>query len=268
MQAVFGRFTHAVVRAVPGSLVAEALRSGPAEVQVDLAAARQEHERYVSVLENTLGLRVVQLEADEALPDCVFVEDAAVVCGDTALITRPGAESRRGECFLSCSVITTWRASGGRHLLPCVDDLCGAGVISCNSFHSSGKAFHRVGNVFMGISEHSSRSTFVRSDSDVGREGLALSLHPNSSQRCSVGLRPTPEKQPHAIFPLPPNFTLGTVQSDKDRFLGNRQTQTPHRSARRRSVIGQSREHVSTALESSGGALHHCIRRSALGLEM
>ncbi|XP_072552352.1 N(G),N(G)-dimethylarginine dimethylaminohydrolase 1 [Salminus brasiliensis] len=97
MQADFGRFTHAVVRGVPGSLAAEALRSGPAEVQVDLEAARREHERYVSVLESALGLRVVQLEADEALPDCVFVEDAAVVCGDTALVTRPGAPSRRGE---------------------------------------------------------------------------------------------------------------------------------------------------------------------------
>ncbi len=41
----------------------------------------------------------------------------------------------------------------------------------------------------MGIFDHSSRSTFVRSDTDVGREGLARSLRSNSSQRCSIGLR-------------------------------------------------------------------------------
>ena len=36
--------------------------------------------------------------------------------------------------------------------------------------------------------DHSSRSAFVRSHADVGREGLALSLRSNSSQRCSIGL--------------------------------------------------------------------------------
>ena len=41
----------------------------------------------------------------------------------------------------------------------------------------------------MGIFDHSSRSAFVRSDTDVGREGLARSLRWNSSQRCSIGLR-------------------------------------------------------------------------------
>ena len=40
----------------------------------------------------------------------------------------------------------------------------------------------------MGIFDHSSRSTFVRSHTDVGREGLALTLHSNSSQGCSIGL--------------------------------------------------------------------------------
>ena len=41
----------------------------------------------------------------------------------------------------------------------------------------------------MGIVHHSSRRTFVRSHTDVGWEGPALSLHSNSSQRCSVELR-------------------------------------------------------------------------------
>ena len=38
----------------------------------------------------------------------------------------------------------------------------------------------------MGIS---SKSAFVRSHTDVGREGLALSLRSYSSQSCSIGLR-------------------------------------------------------------------------------
>lgn len=91
----FGKYTHAIVRGIPASLAKEALRS--IEAEVDLVKAQREHEEYVEVLRTRLGLEVVELPADESLPDCVFVEDAAVVCGDTALITRPGAESRRRE---------------------------------------------------------------------------------------------------------------------------------------------------------------------------
>ncbi|XP_077464060.1 N(G),N(G)-dimethylarginine dimethylaminohydrolase 1 isoform X1 [Stigmatopora argus] len=91
----FGCYTHAVVRGIPASLAMEALRTDQAEV--DTIKAQREHEAYVHVLRTVLGLEVVDLPADETLPDCVFVEDAAVVCGDTALITRPGAESRRRE---------------------------------------------------------------------------------------------------------------------------------------------------------------------------
>ncbi|CAB1437514.1 unnamed protein product [Pleuronectes platessa] len=95
LMAGFGQCTHAIVRGIPASLAGEALRICAAEV--DLAGARREHDAYVEVLRTRLRLDVVELPADEAMPDCVFVEDAAVVCGDTALITRPGAESRRTE---------------------------------------------------------------------------------------------------------------------------------------------------------------------------
>ena len=40
----------------------------------------------------------------------------------------------------------------------------------------------------MGVFDHSSRSSFVRSDTDVGWEGLAHSLRSNSSQKCFIGL--------------------------------------------------------------------------------
>ncbi|CDQ60862.1 unnamed protein product [Oncorhynchus mykiss] len=96
----FGNFTHAVVRAIPSSLAKEALRMNV--LDVDLVKAQREHEVYVGVLKHKLGLQVIELPADESLPDCVFVEDVAVVCGDTALITRPGAESRRKECVCVC----------------------------------------------------------------------------------------------------------------------------------------------------------------------
>lgn len=45
-------------------------------------------------------------------------------------------------------------------------------------------------SVFMGIFDWFSRKAFLRSCTDVGREGLACSLHSKSSNRCSVGLVP------------------------------------------------------------------------------
>lgn len=94
--AAFGRATHAVVRALPESLCQHALRRTKGD-EVDFARAERQHQLYVGVLGSKLGLQVVQLPADESLPDCVFVEDVAVVCEETALITRPGAPSRRKE---------------------------------------------------------------------------------------------------------------------------------------------------------------------------
>ncbi|XP_026179244.1 N(G),N(G)-dimethylarginine dimethylaminohydrolase 1 isoform X1 [Mastacembelus armatus] len=95
LMADFGHYTHAIVRGIPASFPKEALRSSRSEV--DLAKIRGELEAYVEVLTTRLGLDVVELPADESLPDCLFVEDVAVVCGDTALITTPGPESRRRE---------------------------------------------------------------------------------------------------------------------------------------------------------------------------
>ena len=44
-----------------------------------------------------MGLEIVHIKVREEFPDCVFVEDPLVVCGDTALITIPGREREREE---------------------------------------------------------------------------------------------------------------------------------------------------------------------------
>ena len=58
--------------------------------------ACEQHRSYIAALESC-GLRVKVLEADEAHPDSVFVEDVALLTPHCAIITRPGALSRRGE---------------------------------------------------------------------------------------------------------------------------------------------------------------------------
>jgi dimethylargininase len=82
------------MRAVPDSF-GEALMSGPRSA-IDVAAARRQHDAYRAVLIDA-GYTVEVLPADEAHPDCPFIEDTAIVLDDTAVITRPGAPERRGE---------------------------------------------------------------------------------------------------------------------------------------------------------------------------
>ncbi|MEW6747009.1 MAG: arginine deiminase family protein [Planctomycetota bacterium] len=63
-------------------------------IDIDLACAQ--HRQYELALER-LGVRVEHLPAEIDMPDSVFVEDAAVVLDEVAIITRPGAASRRAE---------------------------------------------------------------------------------------------------------------------------------------------------------------------------
>jgi dimethylargininase len=63
---------------------------------IDIDAARVQHAAYARALAS-LGCDVREVEAAPEYPDSVFIEDTAVVFDEIAVITRPGAESRRGE---------------------------------------------------------------------------------------------------------------------------------------------------------------------------
>jgi dimethylargininase len=65
-------------------------------VDIDLERADEQWDLYVEALEAN-GFEVVEVPAADELPDSVFLEDALVVVGDTAIVTSPGAESRRPE---------------------------------------------------------------------------------------------------------------------------------------------------------------------------
>lgn len=64
--------------------------------KVDMDLARVQHTAYVEALKSVVPY-VKVLPADENYPDCVFVEDPAIIVGGHALLTKPGDPSRRGE---------------------------------------------------------------------------------------------------------------------------------------------------------------------------
>ena len=63
---------------------------------IDIKRAREQHYGYTQAL-HSLSCHVVELPPEPDLPDSVFVEDAAFILPEAAVITRPGAKSRRPE---------------------------------------------------------------------------------------------------------------------------------------------------------------------------
>jgi len=67
-----------------------------ARAPIDVDRARAQHAAYERALAS-LGCDVRQLPSGGDIPDAVFIEDVAVVLDEVAIVTRPGAESRRAE---------------------------------------------------------------------------------------------------------------------------------------------------------------------------
>ena len=67
-----------------------------ARVSIDIDLARAQHRGYEDALRRA-GCSVERLPAGPDMPDSVFIEDIAVVFDELAIVTRPGAASRRVE---------------------------------------------------------------------------------------------------------------------------------------------------------------------------
>ena len=75
---------------------------------IDLEIASAQHEEYVRALKS-LGCELMELPAEPDLPDSVFVEDAAFILPEVAIITRPGADSRKPETESIARVVSPYR---------------------------------------------------------------------------------------------------------------------------------------------------------------
>jgi dimethylargininase len=80
----------------PSSRLQSGERTHIGREAIDSSRALIQHDVYRATL-SLCGLDVHRLDDAEAFPDGVFVEDTAVVVDELAVITRPGAESRRPE---------------------------------------------------------------------------------------------------------------------------------------------------------------------------
>ena len=75
---------------------------------IDLDVARAQHAAYERCLAEA-GCVLQRIDASADLPDSVFVEDAAVVFDELAVVARPGAASRRPETDDVAAVLARYR---------------------------------------------------------------------------------------------------------------------------------------------------------------
>lgn len=87
-------FSDALCR-LPAASIIDGLRAVDTG-QPDLKVFAGHHADYVAALRST-GADVRILPANDAFPDSVFIEDAALCLQEGAIVTRPGAPSRLGE---------------------------------------------------------------------------------------------------------------------------------------------------------------------------
>ncbi|MDH3452948.1 MAG: arginine deiminase family protein [Gammaproteobacteria bacterium] len=86
--------THAITRTPGMDFAAGLTSSGLGEPRLETMLGQ--HAGYENMLRET-GVQIVVLPPLPGFPDAYFVEDAAVVLAEIAIVTRPGATSRRGE---------------------------------------------------------------------------------------------------------------------------------------------------------------------------
>lgn len=89
------KFNNVIVRKPCRALV-DGISGGTYEGKPDYDKAVVQHAAYREALKKC-GVEVTVLEADERYPDSCFVEDPALITSKCAIITNPGAESRKGE---------------------------------------------------------------------------------------------------------------------------------------------------------------------------
>jgi dimethylargininase len=85
----------AITRGVSASLATGELTFRD-RVPIDIPLAQRQHQAYELTL-TQLGVRIDHLPPEDALADAVFVEDVGMVLDEIAIVTAPGAASRRAE---------------------------------------------------------------------------------------------------------------------------------------------------------------------------
>ncbi|HEV7710503.1 MAG TPA: arginine deiminase family protein [Asanoa sp.] len=154
----------ALVRA-PSSRLADGIVTHIARTPVDLDLARRQHDAYRAALADA-GWSVVEVAPADDCPDSVFIEDTVVVCGELAVLTRPGAPERRPE-------VAGARAAAEALLLDVVE-------IEAPGTLDGGDVLQVGERVYVGVGGRTNEAGFAQLRDHLagqGRTATAVTLH-------------------------------------------------------------------------------------------
>jgi dimethylargininase len=128
--------------------------------QPDYSKAIEQHTRYREALESC-GLDVVELEADEAFADSTFIEDTCLVTPHCAIITNPGAKTRKGEIHTVKAAMESLGLTIERIQAPGTLD--------------AGDVMMKGNHYYVGLSQRTNKPGFDQLSSILGKYGMTSS---------------------------------------------------------------------------------------------
>lgn len=134
-------FKKAIVR-TPGKNMIKGISTAGLGIP-DYELAIVQHADYIEALKEC-GLEVTVLAADEEYPDSTFVEDVALLTSECAIITNPGAVSRRGEIVEIKKVLKDYYSN--------IEEVQAPGTVEAGDIMMVGSHF------YIGLSERTNQS--------------------------------------------------------------------------------------------------------------
>ena len=153
------KFTNAIVRK-PGKSMINGLTSANLGLPIYKKAIEQ-HKAYVKALKNC-GLNVLELEIDENFPDSTFVEDTALLTPSCAIITRPGASTRR------CEIVEMKKRIGNYYRV--IEEIIQPGTVEAGDIMMVGTHF------YIGISERTNLKGAEQLTHILNKHGMTGSI--------------------------------------------------------------------------------------------
>ncbi|KXI29938.1 dimethylarginine dimethylaminohydrolase family protein [Paraglaciecola hydrolytica] len=152
-------FKHAIVRK-PCKAMVKGLTAAKLGTP-DYALALQQHQDYIVALREC-GLQVTELAPLEDYPDSCFVEDVALITPQGAILTHPGAPSRRGEVdFIEAAI---------KQFFPYPDYIDAPGHVEAGDIMMVG------GHFYIGLSARTNRQGAEQMISILSKHGLSGSV--------------------------------------------------------------------------------------------
>ncbi len=126
----------------------------------EYSVALHQHHEYIEALIEC-GLDVTVLKADENYPDSVFVEDTALLTPQCAIITNPGAHSRKGETLEMSKTLSRFYST--------VETIEDRGTLDAGDVMMVGEHF------YIGLSERTNENGANQLISILNRYGMTAS---------------------------------------------------------------------------------------------